>query len=106
MLTQNQLEVLGAAYEAIAEICDYGKANGVTMLGHISIESGAWVSCNGPACFKINNPFLSSLLNKSVESVKAWKGAAIHDIQECIKQYNEERIAALEKELDILRRAK
>lgn len=104
MLTQNQLEVLGAAYEAIEEITAYGKAEGIKVLGHISQDT-AWVSTCGPVEMKIQRPFLYELISNppTLDDIAAWKQEAIKDIKNGIENFSRRRICELENELEILK---
>lgn len=104
MLTQNQLEVLGAAYEAIEEITAYGKAEGIKVLGHINQDT-AWVSTDGAAETKIQRPFIYELISNppALDDIAAWKQEAIKDIKNGIENFSRRRICELEKELEILK---
>ena len=107
MLTQNQLEVLGAAYEAIVEITDYGKSKGINVLGHISPNS-AWVSTCGPVEMKIQRPFIYELISNppALDDIAAWKQEAIENIKNGVEILSRRRlICELENELEILKRS-
>lgn len=104
MLTQNQLEVLGAAYEAIEEITAYGIAKGIKIMGHISQDT-AWVGIDGVAEIKIQRSFIDRLISNppALDDISAWKQAAIEDIKRGIKNFSRRRICELENELEILK---
>ena len=104
MLTQNQLEVLGAAYEAIVEITAYGKTEGIKVVGHIS-QDAAWVSTCGPVEMKIQRPFIYELISNpaTLDDIAAWKQEAIEDIKSGIENFSRRRICELENELEILK---
>ena len=106
MLTQNQLEVLGAAYEAIEEITDYGIAKGIKTMGNISQDT-AWVSTDGVAEIKIQRPFIYGLISNppTLDNIAAWKQEAIEDIKRGIENFSRRRICELENELEILKRS-
>ena len=106
MLTQNQLEVLGAAYEAIVEITAYGKTEGIKVVGHISPDS-AWVSTCGLVEVKIQRPFIYDLISNSpaLDDIAAWKQEAIEDIKNGVENFSRRRICELENELEILKRS-
>lgn len=104
MLTQNELEVLGAAYEAIEEITAYGKSEGIKVVGHISPDS-AWVSTCGPVEMKIQRPFIYELISNppTLDDIATWKQEAIEDIKSGIENFSRRRICELENELEILK---
>lgn len=106
MLSQNQLEVLGAAYEAIVEITAYGKSKGINVMGHIS-QNTAWVSTSGPAEVKIQKHFIYDLISNppALDDIAAWKQEAIEDIENGIENFSRRRICELENELEILKRS-
>ena len=104
MLTQNQLEVLGAAYEAIVEITAYGESKGIKTIGHIS-QNTAWVGTDGAAEIKIQRPFIYRLISNppTLDYIAAWKQEAIEDIKGGIEKFSHRRICELENELEILK---
>ena len=106
MLSQNQLEVLGAAYEAIVEITDYGKSKGINVLGHIG-QNTAWVSTSGPTEVKIQRPFIYDLISNppALDDIAAWKQEAIENIKNGVENFSRRRICELENELEILKRS-
>ena len=102
MLTQNQLEVLGAAYEALERVFLFGVERGIKILAHITPqEDTAWVGlANGPT---LTHPFLMDITKSSIEKISGWESELKADIDRFFKEERKNRIAKLQAEIDRLK---
>lgn len=103
MLTQNQLEVLGAAFEALQRVVLFGKDRGMIVCAHINPkDDSAWVGLeNGPT---LAFPFLYNLTQIGTDEVTDWESALKLGIDKIFNEKRASRIAELEAEIERLKK--
>ena len=99
-----QKETIARAYEALENISAAGAEKGLTILCHISEDSGLWASIDEPVSRRFEEPFLSNLRTRSIAEVEQWEQAIIAEINSCAAKLVEDRVQALKAELAKLTR--